>query len=266
MSDTTPYPPVPEPADGPPPEGIDDGDPRSTNLATAALILGIVALVAALIGIIPFLGWLFGLVGLGAGIAAIIVGIIALVRANQTGTGRAVTGIILAIVAGITSIIVSIVKVALGLAVVGGLVGGATVSPGPAPTASVGPSAAPGQSEAPGESPAPGDGADPGEGLTDPDVPPPAGTESEQAFIGQVREQTDPIFADIAEGATSADALPDEALLELGYAIIIAEDQGALEDVRSTLVQSLEATGWTSDQASTVIDAIIAAADQHLRG
>lgn len=86
-----------------------------SRLAISSLILGIIAIA---LGWMPVIGWLIALVGLGLGIAA-------LVMINQdarlAGRGMAITGVVLS---GVAIVLYVVIALALFTLVAGGVVGG----------------------------------------------------------------------------------------------------------------------------------------------
>ena len=90
-------------------------------MATAALILGIAAVVLALLTFIPFVGpFFFSWLGFICAVLAIIFGIVGLNRAKKNGIGKskARTGLILGIVSVVLGIIALIVSIAVSAAIV----------------------------------------------------------------------------------------------------------------------------------------------------
>jgi hypothetical protein len=71
---------------------------RTSGLAVGSFVMGILAI---LLGWIPAIGWLISLVGIGLGIAALI---LININRNLIGRGLAITGLILSVIGLITGI------------------------------------------------------------------------------------------------------------------------------------------------------------------
>ena len=73
MSSPVPPPPAAEPAYQPAPAPAPGGPKQSNGLGLAALIVGIVAFLFAVIPVLSFVAWLPALVAIGLGIAGLVV-------------------------------------------------------------------------------------------------------------------------------------------------------------------------------------------------
>lgn len=106
----TPQNPYQGPPQGPPP-GPQQGSPRpegGTTLATTALILGIVTVVLAFVPVLNLLAVFIG-------IAALVVGLIAVNRARSLGKGKALAGAILGGVGTLLAIVLAVVYTVIGV-------------------------------------------------------------------------------------------------------------------------------------------------------
>jgi hypothetical protein len=127
MSDPNTPPPVePTPAatpSTPPPAAPTYAAPAvaKNGLSTAAFVLGIISVVAAVLAFIPFAGpFFFGWVAGLTGLVALILGIVGMNKGKQTGIGasRGRTGLIL----GIIGLVLSIVAIIVGFIEIAALV------------------------------------------------------------------------------------------------------------------------------------------------
>jgi len=120
--------PVAEPAAAPTyaaPAAPAYGVPATNGMATAALVLGIVALVLALLTFIPIAGpFFFGWAGFICAVLAIVLGIVGLNRAKKNGVGRSKA--LLGLIFGIASVVLGVIALIVSIAITASL-GGAIV-------------------------------------------------------------------------------------------------------------------------------------------
>jgi hypothetical protein len=228
--------------------------PSRRGLAITALILGIVAVVCALLGFIPIVGWPFlGLAGL-LGVVALVLGIIAVSGKNHDGRGMGLTGLILGPLSVLLTIgaIVFQVVFAFGLAshVIRSESSGAGALPGPSATAEA----------------TPGDGTTPSGDPSSSAAPSATGNYDEQAYLAAIKPQLLALWQTIQPGAT---ALPwsEDFLLLAGQQIESATSSADRSDMRATFVQSAVSQSkgvLTADEAGKIFDLVAGAADAHL--
>lgn len=218
--------------------------PARKGLAVTALILGIAAVVFAVLGFVPLVGFAF--LGLGGllGVVALILGIITLAGKNRQGRGMGLTGIILGAV-GVLLAIVAIVFQLSVLVSVGNAVSRSALSsstPVPLPQAS--------------------DAATPGVAGAA------AGDYDEKAYLAAVKPQLLALMQSINPSATK---LPwtDDYLVTMGQSVeSLGTDKVARTAAREAVVKMVtEASkgAVSTAKAAELFDIIAQAADAHLQ-
>jgi len=220
-------------------------DTRPKTLGLAALIVGIVGFVLALVGFVPIpvVSLVAAVIGGLALLVALVLAIVALASKTQGGKGLGIGAIVVSVVGGIVwifAIIVSILYIGLAAAIVDD-------SSGTVPSVSVAP-------------------VDPG---TDTDQ----GTTTDaggQAYLDEVKPQILAILQQI-EPSITEDALDsvysDDQLVSIGESLVSVTGDGR-DAARKAFISSVSASGgtFTDDTAGQFFDVVVAAADKHLAG
>jgi hypothetical protein len=220
--------------------------PSRRGLAITALIMGIVAVVFALLGFIPVVGFAF--LGLGGllGVIALVLGIIAVSTKNREGRGMGLTGLILGALGVLLSIVAIVAQVLFFVAIAntgGSASASSQVAPTPHATASTAPT---------------------------PEASPTAsGTYDEQAYLDAVKPELLALWQTIQPSAT---ALPwsDEFLVTAGQEIQSvsgsASDLASMRDAFVGAATSQSKGVLSNAQAGKIFDIVAAAANKYLAG
>lgn len=218
--------------------------PSRNGLAITALILGIAAVVFALLGFVPVAGFAF--LGLGGllGMVALILGIIALAGKNRQGRGKGLTGIILGAIGVLLSIAAIVFQLSFLVAVGNSLSESALSSSAPVPAPQASDAATP---EVAGAA---------------------AGDYDEKAYLADVKPQLLALMKSIHPSAT---ALPwtDDYLVTMGQGVeSLGRDKTARAAAREAVVKMVTDASKgavSTTKAAELFDTIAQAADAHLR-